>query len=231
MPRDDIVFYHDDLLERVVNEPIGADFLKALFFLADREGRLKIVFPASVSGGEIDFEIAFFALPGRVFVIPFHDPDVDIEPAAAKLVVEDVLHDMVFLGLPEVQAGILQADVCEIVFAGRADVLPSLDVVADRLAYQEGVGQVIEVLCYRIVGHLDPLFRSEGIGYLLGAGQRAGRRGNHVQKIVEQALVLNVVAFQNVVYVNVPEQVFQVLAFLLMGFQPQKIGHSPVGEI
>lgn len=58
--------------------------------------------------------------------------DVDRKSASAQLVEDHVLHQVIIFYLPESEHGVAHADVAEIIFLRRADVLLPLDVEARR---------------------------------------------------------------------------------------------------
>ena len=65
--------------------------------------------------------------------------------------------------LPEVQSGVPQAKIVEIIFCRCIYITLSLDVIAKRLLNQKGILQVVNVFLYCILGYSTALDASECI--------------------------------------------------------------------
>ena len=63
----------------------------------------------------------------------FNHAHVDGIATHAQLIVNDVLHDVSLLDLPETQTRVSQSDILEIVFLRTSDVFSALDVVTPSL--------------------------------------------------------------------------------------------------
>ena len=66
-------------------------------------------------------------------MVVFHNAHINVEITILQLVVNDVLHDVVFLLLAEIQPCIAKSHIAEIVFERRANVFSALDIIALRL--------------------------------------------------------------------------------------------------
>ena len=66
--------------------------------------------------------------------------------ANAQLIIYDVLHDVSRLLLTEIQPGVAQAEVGEVIFEIGTDILAPFDVIALRLLDQKSICQKINML-------------------------------------------------------------------------------------
>ena len=119
--------------------------LSFLFRRAHGKGGLDIIASASGVGDEVDFQLLARHFPVRLFLPDLHHADVDGKAAIEQFVVDDVLHDVVFILLTEIQPGIAQTDILEIIFERSVDVGFPLDVVADRFIDQKSVFQIFAI--------------------------------------------------------------------------------------
>ena len=133
MPRNDPVPDNDYLFERVCHTVQRVSFLQALLFIGNGKRRLHIIFLAAFTCNKVYFEPGADALSGFVPVILFHNAHINVEITILQLVVNDVLHDVVFLLLAEIQPCISKSNIAEIVFERRANVFSALDIIALRL--------------------------------------------------------------------------------------------------
>ena len=62
-----------------------------------------------------------------------------------EFIIDDIFHRVCFLKLTEVQPGILQARIREILFNRSIDEFLSPDVMADSRINQEGITQIIDI--------------------------------------------------------------------------------------
>lgn len=111
----DAIFCHDDLLERVADSHEGCLLLIHLLLSGQRVGGLDVEPFASEIAHEIYLVID---APHAALAVPAlrgHDANIDLETPSAELVVQDVLHDVSFLELPEVESRVAQAHVNGIV--------------------------------------------------------------------------------------------------------------------
>lgn len=128
----DDVLDDDDLFERIAETVQRRFFLRGFFDAGQTERRLNVITPTPQIGDEIDFQLAGQLLPSGVALpLPNHS-HVDGEAPASQFVIDYVFHNVVFFRLPEAQPGVAQPYVLEIILQRRADVFPSLHVVAPR---------------------------------------------------------------------------------------------------
>ena len=120
-PRQDIVAHHDDFGIGIVNPIEGIDLLLPFLFIGHGKGRLDVVAFVCQIDHEIYFELRAYFLPcnGMVLLDYAH---IDVESPCNEFVIKDIFHNMVFFLLTEVETGIAQTDVREIVFERRVDV-------------------------------------------------------------------------------------------------------------
>ena len=91
------------------------ELLRLLLLRGEVVGDLDIISLTRLIDDEIDFELLAQALAGAVPAERFHNAHIDMIPANAQLVINDILHDMSRLLLTEVQPGVAQAEVGEII--------------------------------------------------------------------------------------------------------------------
>ena len=127
-------------------------------------------------------------------------------PTNTQFVVDDVLHDVVFFHLPEVQSRIAQPHVLKVELCRRTDILSSFDIVTDRLAHQEGVHKIVHILFQRLVA--DGLFLDafEGVRQLQGIRQRTNGGGENVHQLVQLLLMAHLMAVDNVAEIHLLKQ-------------------------
>ena len=120
-PRQDIVAHHDDFGIGIVDTIERIDLLLPFLFIGHGKSRLDVVAFVRQIDHEIDFELraCFFSRNNMVVLDHAH---IDIESPCREFVIKDIFHDMVFFLLTEVETGIAQTDVREIVFERRVDV-------------------------------------------------------------------------------------------------------------
>ena len=90
-------------------------------------------------------KIGLFALAIGILVIVFDNADIHSESTDNQLVVDNVLHDVVFLGLSEVESCVAKSDVGVIVFLRRTDIFASPDVVALGMTDHKGIRKIIKI--------------------------------------------------------------------------------------
>lgn len=102
-------------------------------------GNLDIISLTRLIDDEIDFELLAQAFAAAVPAERFHDAYIDMIPANAQLVINDILHDMSRLLLTEIQPGVAQTEVGEVIFEIGTDILAPFDVIALRLLDQKSI--------------------------------------------------------------------------------------------
>ena len=71
---------------------------------------------------------------------------IDRISAAQQLIIDDVLHNMSFFLLTEIQSGIAKPDINAVVFVRVRKILLSFDIVSLRFGKQERFGQMLDIL-------------------------------------------------------------------------------------
>ena len=138
--------YDDNFLERVRDMAERVEFLRLLLLRGEIVGDLDIISLTRLIDDEIDFELLTQALAAAVPAERFHDAYIDMIPANAQLVINDVLHDVSRLLLTEIQPGVAQTEVGEVIFEIGTDILAPFNVIALRLLDQKSIRQKINVL-------------------------------------------------------------------------------------
>ena len=80
-----------------------------------------------------------------------HDAYINMIASNPQFVVDDVLHKVVFLHLPEAQPGVAKADILKVVFCRGANIPLPLDVIARRFADEKGIHQEVNIVFDRLV--------------------------------------------------------------------------------
>lgn len=102
--------YNNNLLERIPRSQKRALFLRALRGIRQCKGRLYVVAPAAL----ICDEINLYALAFAIFCNINH-ANVNLITPCNEFIEKDVFHNVGFFLLPEIEAGIAQSDIFEIV--------------------------------------------------------------------------------------------------------------------
>ena len=100
---------------------------------------------------------AFFPFSRFVCAVMLNDAYINMISTDPKFVVDDVLHKMIFLYLPESQTGIPEAHILKIIFCRGTDVPLPLDVIACRFADEEGIDQIINIVFDRFGQAVHPV--------------------------------------------------------------------------
>ena len=122
------------------------EFLRLLLLRGEVVGNLDIISLTRLIDDEIDFELLAQALAAAVPAERFHDAHIDMITANAQLIIYNVLHDVSRLLLTEIQPGVAQTEVGEVIFEIGTDILAPFDVIALRLLDQKSIRQKINVL-------------------------------------------------------------------------------------
>lgn len=108
--RHNVSSLDDDLPERITYPCQGVQLLIPLLISTHLEGRLDVELFVSVGRDEIDLILEILVSVVHFFPM-FDDTNIDRISTADQLVEDNVLHDMGNLLLPEIEAGIPQADI------------------------------------------------------------------------------------------------------------------------
>ena len=143
-----------------------------LFRIRDIQGRLNVVFLSSESRNEINLATVLVTLPVRSGRSGFDYTDIYGISSRGQYIVNDILHNMSFLLLPQVQADIPEADIFAIEFGRRFKIFLSLDVIALHLAEQKRISQIGEIFRDFRIRNFAFFDTAERIRYFRHIGQR-----------------------------------------------------------
>lgn len=129
-----VAAHHDDFFEGIIGVHEGAFFLFAFCCIWQGESRLQIVSFTSLIGDEVDFYL--FTCP--LFAL-FHNPYVHGKSPGNQLVIDGIFHQVRRFLLAEVQPGVTQSHILEIILQGAADVLASFHVIAFCVVDNESI--------------------------------------------------------------------------------------------
>ena len=91
---------------------------------------------------------------------------------------------MIFFLLAEIQSGISQAYIAEIILQRRSDIFSALHIIAVCLVDHKGVHEKLQIPADRLVADVDLPLTAEGSGNFPRVGQGTDRGGNDVQNII-----------------------------------------------
>ena len=89
-------------------------------------GNLDIISLTRLIDDEIDFELLAQALAAAVPAERLNDAHIDMLTANAQLIIYDVLHDVSRLLLTEIQPGVAQTEVGEVIFEIGTDIAANM---------------------------------------------------------------------------------------------------------
>ena len=123
----------DDFLERVVH--LGQRSLLILPFLLviHAEGRLDIVAFAALVAHKVNLQLGAHLLAVLVTRDYWHYTYIDVEATNQQLVVYDILHQVGLFVLTEIDTGIAQPHVSEVILVWGVDVFLAFDIITHRL--------------------------------------------------------------------------------------------------
>lgn len=129
----------EDFGESIVDAAEGTQLLFALFGGGESVGGLDVGAGAAEVADEIDLQLLALAHAALVAGVDGVDTHIHGDAAAAQLVINQIFHEVRFLKLAEVETGVAQAEVGEIVFGGGVDIPLAADVVARGFFNQKGL--------------------------------------------------------------------------------------------
>ena len=226
-----VVAHDDDFLERVADLDERGLFLLAFLIATDVVGRLYIVAAAAEVADEVDFELCLSSRAVLIGIGDRHDAYIDVESTNAQLIVDNVLHDVRALVLPEVDAGIAQPHVGEVVFAGSVNIVAALHIVAHGTLHKERVAEMVQVDLHRSLVYAHVLHALEGVHQLVRIGEAANAGGDDVDEFLQFLVALYAVALLDVGDIGLGEQVLQIGHLLLYRGERENLGQSAVHHI
>ena len=173
MPWDDIVLHHHDLLKGVPHAVEGVYFLRPLFLVRHGQGRLDIIPAAPLVCHKVDLQLCALALFLLILVAVLHHAHIHIELTTQKFIIDDVFHDMIFFLLAEIQSGISQAHIAEIILQRRTDIFSALHIIAVCLVDHKSVHEELQIPADSLIADVDLPLAAEGSGNFPRVGQGA----------------------------------------------------------
>ena len=173
MPWDDIVLHHHDLLKGVPHAVEGVYFLCSLFLVRHGQGRLDIIPAAPLVCHKVDLQLRTLALFLFVLVTVLHHAHIHVELTAQQLIINNVLHNVVFFLLAEIQSGISQAHIAEIILQRRTDIFSALHIIAVCLVDHKSVHEELQIPADSLIADVDLPLAAEGSGNFPRVGQGA----------------------------------------------------------
>ncbi len=147
------------------------------------------------------------------------------------MVIHQVFHQMASLILLEIDAGVTQSQVHEIILVWRVDITFALYIITGRFLHEEGITQVIDIILNRIVGYGRLLFAAERVGQFIGICQGAYSRSHDVDKFFQIVILTYAIALLDVLDIGLVEQGFQVSRLLLVGGERQYLWQTSIEHI
>ena len=88
---------------------------------------------------------------------------VHIISSTAKLIIDNVFHNVCFLLLTIVENGRTYADICEVVFRLGTNIFSVFHIIAQGFLYQERVFQIVNVLFYSVSFYISVPRKPKGL--------------------------------------------------------------------
>ena len=120
---------------------------------------------------KVDFRVDAKGFPTLVLGEELHNPDIRLEPTGAELVEDDVLHDVGFFLLAEIEPTIPQPNIGAVIFARIFEIPFPLHIVTERFREKEGIHRPAKIGSDRVVRYADAFDRFHRVGDLCRIGQ------------------------------------------------------------
>lgn len=118
IPGSRSIFDHDDFLEGVIDAEQRVGFLLHFCFVRDGESRLDIIALGTLVAHKVYFQLLADIFACTVFSIDAHQPHIHTKVSCNQFIEQDILHGMVFFDLTEIDPGVSQAYIAEIILLG-----------------------------------------------------------------------------------------------------------------
>lgn len=167
-----VIAHNDYLAERIVYLLQRGKLLLTLLFRWQRICRLDVVLVETIRGNEV----YLILLVGTLAIThhpTLHHTDIHHIATDTQLIVDDILHDVGNLLLPEIQSGITQADIHHIIFLDTLIILPAFYIIAASTLEEESILQALHIGRHCIRIKLYMLHTLQSITYLARIGQRS----------------------------------------------------------
>ena len=125
-----------------------------LFFVRHLKRRLYVIALAGLIHHKVYFQMDSLLLAVWSPLTYFDLPDVHLISPYAKLIVDNVFHNVVLFLLTEIDECIADARVFEIVLRQSADVFTPLDVISLGPVDDKGLLQISEVVVYSLARYI-----------------------------------------------------------------------------
>ena len=136
----------DNALEEIPGQHQGTLFLLHLGLIRNGVSRLDIVAFGAFVANKVNLQLFTDAVALFVGIILYDDAHIYIEAADFQLIEDDVFHAVGFFQLSEIQTGISQSHVGEVVFYQGVNVFFAFHIIADGTVDQEGITEIINIL-------------------------------------------------------------------------------------
>ena len=123
----------DDLFERIVHLGQRSLFVLLLALAVHAEGRLDIIAFAALVAYKVNFQLGTLLLSVLVADDYGDNSDVNVETSNQQLIVDDVFHYVGLFILSEIDAGVAQSHVGEIILGWGVDIFLAFDIITHRL--------------------------------------------------------------------------------------------------
>lgn len=221
----------EDFGEGIVDAAEGTQLLLALFGGGESVGGLDVGAGAAEVADEIDLQLLALAHTALVAGVDGVDADIHGDAAAAQLVVDEVFHEVRFLKPAEVETGVAQTEVGEIVFGGGADVSFAADVVARGFFNQKSLFKNRQVFFDGSGGDFALFNRQKRVFQAGGVGEPADAGGDDIDQLLQIVIRADAVAFFDVGEVGVGENGVEVFDFVLTFGEEDDLRQPAVGQV
>ena len=135
-----------------------------------------------------------------------NNTDINVKATHQQFVVYDVLHQVRFLRLAEVQPCVPKPQVTEIILERRVNITFSFYVIPCGFLYQEGVLEIIKIFFYRRTADFRFLHALKRVCKLVRIGETTDVRRNDVKQLFKVIILPYVISVFNVTKVGFGKQ-------------------------
>lgn len=135
-----------------------------------------------------------------------NNTDINVKATHKQFVVYDVLHQVRFLRLAEVQPCVPKPQVTEIILERRVNITFAFYVIPCGFLYQEGVLKIIKIFFYRRTADFRFLHALKRVCKLVRIGETTDVRRNDVKQLFKVIILPYVISVFNVTKVGFGKQ-------------------------
>lgn len=139
------VFDNDNLLKGIVDAEQRIGFLLHFGFVWNGESGLDIVALCALITYEIHFQLLLLTIAGAIVFAGNYQADIHIEISCNQLIEQNIFHGVIFFDLTEVDPGITQAHIAEIILLRGINVLFAFDVIAGCPGDDKSITQIVQI--------------------------------------------------------------------------------------